>query len=279
MLRLDATHPGNRQALSRLREQAPEERPLVPAAEAVDPYHEAGTHPDVVEWVWDRLGNGLPPEGRCLVYGRPCLVQPVSGVLLAIGYGTQYLVRLLEADVPSALAAGCVRVHRWGGSAPDTNASEEFGPDWVFGSFSDRMRPWLHATYRHLDTPPAAGATLLDAGTPAERVEREGLTLEVREGPDLERRALLTDVTPETIARTVGELRWSSMTFVTLQRDGDNWLEISGSLQAGDGLSASCLVDGVESVSQQPPDLATAVTLLQAYSRADADWQDLIRWE
>ena len=165
---LDASHPANRQPLRRLREDAPKARPLTPAAEALDPYYRAGSHPEIVGWLWDRLGEGRPPESRCLVYGRPCLVQPVSGVLLAIGYGTQYLVRLLEADMPAALAADCERVHRWGGDAPDMDAVEELGPDWAFGSFAKEMREWAQAAYRHFGAPPPPGATLLDAATPAE---------------------------------------------------------------------------------------------------------------
>jgi hypothetical protein len=251
----------------------------MPASEAADPYYKAGTHPEIVEWLWERLGKGLPPESRCLVYGKPCLVQPVSGILLAIGYGTQYLVRLLEADMASALAADCVRVCRWGGGTPDTNAGEEFGPDWVFGSFAQKMPRWLHAAYQHFDVPPASGATFLDEATPAESVEDEGLTLEIRETPNAERRVLLTNVTPDRIAVAVGALRWSSMTWVTLRRDTGNWLEISGSLQPDDGLSARCRVNGVERISEQPPDLTTAAALLQAYARDDPGWQALIRWE
>jgi hypothetical protein len=69
------------------------------------------------------------------------------------------------------------------------------------------------------------------------------------------------------------------MTWVTLRRDTGNWLEISGSLQPDDGLSARCRVNGVERISEQPPDLTTAAALLQAYARDDPGWQALIRWE
>jgi hypothetical protein len=57
-------------------------------------YWESGSHPDVVERVWNQLGNALPLESRRVVCGTPALVHPTSKVVIAVSIGTAYALRL-----------------------------------------------------------------------------------------------------------------------------------------------------------------------------------------
>jgi hypothetical protein len=112
----------------------------------VDRLH-LGTHPDIVDWLWDKLNAALPVDCRWLVFDGPALVDPASGVILAAGIGTQYALRLLPEDVATAVASGSELVHafRTVGAALDLPAT--FGSDWVFGRYQAREQGWLRARY------------------------------------------------------------------------------------------------------------------------------------
>ncbi|MEO0601631.1 MAG: hypothetical protein AAF211_09350 [Myxococcota bacterium] len=119
---------------------------IVPAfvshASHPDPYQGAGTHPDVVGYLWDRLRPAVTgvPILRGVVYGRPGLVHETSGVVLARGWGTSYGLRVAAADRAEAEAAG-FRDTRPGSDARPLR--ESLGPDWVFGRFADLEAAWL----------------------------------------------------------------------------------------------------------------------------------------
>jgi hypothetical protein len=123
--------------------------PVGQTPEGVDRWH-LGTHPDVVERLWDVLDAALPERGRCLIYGGPALVQPDSGVVLAVGIGTEYAVRLLPADRASAVEAGAEVIHAFRTSGGTLDLGATFGPDWVFGRFDDREPEWLAAVWQSL---------------------------------------------------------------------------------------------------------------------------------
>jgi hypothetical protein len=91
-----------------------------------DPYLGCGSHPEIVERVWDQLGCGLPPSSRCILCGTPVLVDPGTGVVLAVSYGTSYCLRLPDGVLPAALQARCTTSHRWG-NGKVTDLSEELG--------------------------------------------------------------------------------------------------------------------------------------------------------
>jgi hypothetical protein len=170
---LDASHPANRQALQALESTEPWARPLTPSDEAHDPYYEAGCHPEVVGWMWEELAKGLPPESRCLVYGTPALVQPVSGIVLALGMGTTYCLRILPAALPEAASFGCTPVHVWGESGGATDLQVAFGEGWIFGSFGAESVRWCHASFRHFSKPPFADSVLITPETPAKEEESD----------------------------------------------------------------------------------------------------------
>jgi hypothetical protein len=109
----------------------------------------AGSHPDVVERVWDRIGARLPPEAAVRVLGTPALVHPASGVILAVAFGTSYALRLGPAALEEARRAGAQTVMRWSGGQT-TDIAAEHGPDWVFGKWDDREPDWCRALFDSL---------------------------------------------------------------------------------------------------------------------------------
>ena len=112
----------------------------------VDRLH-LGTHPDIVDRLWDTLNAALPETSRWLVYDGPALVHSASGILLAAGIGTQYALRLLAADVATAAAEGFERAHAFRTVGTQLDLQSTFGPEWIFGRFDDREPGWLRASY------------------------------------------------------------------------------------------------------------------------------------
>src|SRR5205809_5102232 len=62
-----------------------------------DPYYGCGSHPDIVERVWDVIGGAVAGSEACIVYGTPSLLDGECGVVLAFCMGTQYVVRVPDA--------------------------------------------------------------------------------------------------------------------------------------------------------------------------------------
>jgi hypothetical protein len=112
-------------------------------------YWECGSHPDVVERVWDQLGKRLPVECRQVVLGTPALVHPHSGVVLAIAIGTQYALRLPGRVAQDGLPAGTRTENTWStGGVMDIQ--KELGSDWIFGSWASAEEEWsLEAFQEH----------------------------------------------------------------------------------------------------------------------------------
>jgi len=113
---------------------------------------EAGSHPDCVERVWNRLGDTLPEDCKFLVAGRPVLAHPSSGFVFAMPFGTQYALWLPEPEHAQALAAGLLPAMTWS-PGHRTDLVAELGDGWLFGKFEQQEVAWLAAAY-------AAAATL-----------------------------------------------------------------------------------------------------------------------
>lgn len=124
-----------------------EHLPVGQAPEEVDRRH-LGSHPDIVDRLWDVLDAALPESGRCVIYGGPALVQPQSGVVLAVGIGTQYALRLLPADRALAVEAGAEVIHTFQTSGGTLDLAAALGPDWVFGRRDEHEPEWLAAAWR-----------------------------------------------------------------------------------------------------------------------------------
>lgn len=93
-----------------------------------------GSHPDIVQRVWDELGAILPRECRCLIYGTPALIHDKTGIVLAICNGTQYNLRLTVDDIREALAKGAHTKTRWS-NVEKMDSQETLGVDWIFGGW------------------------------------------------------------------------------------------------------------------------------------------------
>ena len=279
MIFVDASHPANRPVLTSLETSARADRPLMPAAEAIDPYYEAGCHPEVVGWMWERLSKKLPPESRCLVYGTPCIVHPASGILLAVGMGTSYVIRLLTEFLPAAAEMGCTPRHTWGDGRV-TDLSLEYGAGWVFGSYSRESVEWCRATFHHFSAPPTTGSVVLTAATPAkvEAIPR-GLILMVGTEPGLQARVHTVNPDAQQIETIVHGLDWSSLKVVILRAAEHRFLELSGSLEPGEGLSGRYVDGAEEMITREAPSLEVGVQLLQAYATGDSSWKTLVEWD
>ena len=78
-MRLEESGDRNIRVINLVREILGDQPPVASPDTVGDPYYGQGSHPDVVERVWDQLGASLPTDCRCLVYGTPALVDPASG--------------------------------------------------------------------------------------------------------------------------------------------------------------------------------------------------------
>jgi hypothetical protein len=112
-----------------------------------DPYQGQGSHPDIVQRVWDELGANLPVECRCLVYGTPALVHERTGVIIAICNGTQYNLRLTADDLLEARAKKSSTRNRWS-DGTEMDSTSELGTDWIFGGWLKDEERWCRDTYR-----------------------------------------------------------------------------------------------------------------------------------
>jgi hypothetical protein len=151
---LNETHTLNKRALEYLsRGEKSNKFPPVGARESVlDPYYGQGSHPDIVERVWDAIGRTLPEDCRCLVYGTPALVHPKTGILIAFCNGTTYCIRLKEELIEKALKAGAKKYQKWtyGG---DMDTLRDLGPDWLFGWWLKDEISWCNDIYKELSNP------------------------------------------------------------------------------------------------------------------------------
>ncbi len=105
-----------------------------------------GAHPDVVEHLWTRLNAALPADARFLVADTAALVDPGSGLVMAVALGTQYAVRLTGGGLVAAEAAGYETTHEFRTVGRTLDLAATFGPGWVFGRYDEREGEWLAET-------------------------------------------------------------------------------------------------------------------------------------
>ncbi len=123
--------------------------PIARPSSVPDPYRGCGSHPDIVERVWDDLGRDLPRASRALVYGNPALVHATAGLVLAVALGTQYALRLPRARHDEAARAAMKSVHLYRTSGVTLDLGQ-WGPSWRFGTWGAREREWLQELYAEL---------------------------------------------------------------------------------------------------------------------------------
>jgi hypothetical protein len=145
-MKINPAHPLNALVLRQLKS----ETPVIAAPESVpDPYYGLGSHPDCVGRVWQDLNAALPVDCRAIVYGTPALVEPKSGVVIALAYGTSYALRVSEGKLNEALTAGGTTERRWS-SGGSTDAETQFGVGWLFGGWTKEERGWLREVVEEL---------------------------------------------------------------------------------------------------------------------------------
>ena len=143
---MDIRHAANEKVVAHLTARD-DPAPLLAEPDSVeDPYYRLGSHPDIVERVWDELGALFPREARRIVCGTPGLVHPGSGVIFALAYGTRYLLRLPGGLAEEAVRAGAVTFVRWTGGS-ETDARRSLGEDWVFGAWLKQEPEWVQQAY------------------------------------------------------------------------------------------------------------------------------------
>jgi hypothetical protein len=108
-------------------------------------HFEIGSHQGGSYKIWMDLAPSLPTDCRFVVYGKPALVHPRSGVIFAVG-GPLYYLRLPPELVPEALRAGAKTrdpKYTW----DDTR--RDLGYEWVIGAYLPDEVRWCQAAYEH----------------------------------------------------------------------------------------------------------------------------------
>jgi hypothetical protein len=104
-----------------------------------------GTHPDLVERLWDTLTALLPEACQWVVYGRPALVHPGTGVIFGFAQGTHaYALRLPQPERDEAVAAGAKAQYVYPSATLDLSAA---GDEWLFGCWHPDEPRWCLAAY------------------------------------------------------------------------------------------------------------------------------------
>jgi hypothetical protein len=146
-MNLDLQHPANAKVLASFSES---KQPQIASPESVkNPYFEQGSHPDIVERVWDQIGKAFPPEARCLLYGNPALVDPESGIVVALAMGTAYVLRIPLSAVPEAIQLRARTTMNWSIGKP-TEIQERFGKGWIFGAWLTQEPSWCQQACKEL---------------------------------------------------------------------------------------------------------------------------------
>jgi len=132
--------------------------PSLSPDEVDGPYMRLGTHPDVVTRLWDELTTHLPVGCAWVVYGKPVLVRPDTGIIFGMGSGIPtYALRLPEQARSEAIRLGAKTVWTYNDAwlkelGPEHNTVLDlatWGPDWVFGNWQVEECDWCPAAYHH----------------------------------------------------------------------------------------------------------------------------------
>jgi hypothetical protein len=149
---IDTATPANRGVLKYLSRGKKSQNTVLAAPNSVpDPYMRQGSHPDIVQRVWDEVGASLPVDCRCLIYGTPALIHDRTGVVIAICNGTRYNLRLTADDFREAMAKGARTRTRWS-NGEEMDSLAELGSDWIFGGWFTEEGQWCRDTYEQYES-------------------------------------------------------------------------------------------------------------------------------
>ena len=102
------------------------------ASDTHDPYYQLGTHPDLVEMLWDKFPARIPIDPRWILHGKPVLVHPATSIIFAFATGTHTYAFRIPAELrESAKATHASQHYRY----PDGNVLDltQYNADWIFG--------------------------------------------------------------------------------------------------------------------------------------------------
>jgi hypothetical protein len=120
---------------------------LLPQESKLDPYMHLGSHPDIVERIWKGIGAKLDSDCRLIICGTPALVQPETGIILALTLGTQYCLHLPDPLVRTALEAGAKTTTKWS-NGHVMDVAKIFGKGWIFGKWLKDEIEWCRQSYK-----------------------------------------------------------------------------------------------------------------------------------
>ena len=150
-MHLATEHPSNKGVIQYLCREGKPKKPLIEPAAASKSTWDTGSHPDIVEYLWESVTERLPADCRAAVCGTPALVAPISGVIFAVALGTEYGLRLPPTEFDLARTAGAEIVHHYRTVDVMLDLAQTFGDDWVFGIFDKREREWCLAALRYAE--------------------------------------------------------------------------------------------------------------------------------
>lgn len=145
-------HPANAKLIVHLSRSHSSSTPVVQTpAQVHDPYYTLGTHPDLVERLWDQLTVLLPVDCRAVFYNTPVLIRPDTGIVFGFAGGTHtYALRLPAREFAEALQAGAQRVYQYPNQPPlDLTA---IGDGWIFCRWYKNEEYWCATAYEYAGT-------------------------------------------------------------------------------------------------------------------------------
>jgi hypothetical protein len=113
----------------------------------------SGTHPDLIQYLWDDLGKLLPEDCHAVVYRAPVLVRPSSAIIFAFAGGSHTYAFRLPPDIrQAAMKAGATRVYHYR-AYPELKIEAstfdlaDVGDEWVFGDWLKGEEDWIKSAY------------------------------------------------------------------------------------------------------------------------------------
>lgn len=137
--------PVNAKVLAVLRANAPK-APMESPVETADTW-QLGTHPDLVEYLWQTLAETLPKPCARVAYAQPVLAHPATSTIFAFAGGTGTLAMRLPKDALDA--AQCVLGFGKTLSYPSVVLlASELGPHWAYvAPFGPDALRWCKDAY------------------------------------------------------------------------------------------------------------------------------------
>ena len=142
---VDLKHPANALLVRYLKREFPTRLEQQKPTDVTQPYLSLGTHPEIVERLWDQLAAPLPEKCAWVLHGRPVLVRPSTGIVFGFSTGHVYALRLPSEIRAEAERAGAGTLHRF--SDGSTLDLAQLGPEWRFGLWYRDEPEWCRAAY------------------------------------------------------------------------------------------------------------------------------------